>query len=862
MADLPLLIFPKAKPLSLPPEKGRSFSGPHLPSLQRQTERMQPQFDTIQQQFRKAEISLSDLGLEPEIVLVIEIVGTIDDFKKAIEKTEGLEWLAEWELEDIAPDEDFYDYKQEDKQKVRSDKTLSGNLFLSMSNERGMEQFFNLWNHWKQEKPIPHGQGKWENLFEQIKTLRRWGIEDQIRNSGMLDHWKENLTDENIFRIELFYPGDPKKRKSNEEKIREQIEELGGQILNTFIDIPEIRFHAAQIKMDKAGVESLIKEIESDQTKIQLLQLPSIMYYRPVGQAVGDMPEALGQELDLSGSSEKNVSEEPVAALLDGAPFEQHSLLKDRVKIDDPDDFLSEYQPGEKKHGTTMASLLIYGELDAKESPLESQIYCRPILQPDPATQNRQESYPESLLIEDLIHRSVRRMFEGEGDVPPQAPSVKVINLSIGDANRPFFHSLSPLARLLDHLAHKYKVLFVISMGNFTGDMELKINENDFQKLSDEEKVKKIILHIVDSDLKKRKLISPAESLNGLSVGALHSDSSVWKQAGNRVDILPNSKLPSPINCLGHGFRRSVKPDILMPGGRQLYTRPISKEPFKISETNSEPGQKVAYEGKAEAKKNDSCYTRGTSNAAALASRATVHIHKMLGNLEHDIPDEYQALLMKALLVHGASQNTMFEVIKDVLKNKKKSSNFKSLASRFLGYGSVDIERVLSCTEKRATVIGYGKLNEKRKHEYQFPLPPQLSNEKAWRRLTITLAWFTPVNPAHRNFREAKLEFIPPSKTDHLLLQRKNFDHNQVKRGTLQHEILESEKVSPYQEGESLLIPIQCKPDATERLDEEISYALAVTLEVKEEVDIPIYQEVKNRIALEVSVQSEEKIGI
>ena len=215
MADLPLLIFPKAKPLSLPPEKGRPFSGLHFPSLQRQIERMQPQFDTIQQefeaeikQFRKAKISLSDLGLEPEIVLVIEIVGTIDDFKKAIEKTEGLEWLA--------------------------------------------------------------------------------------------------------------------------------------------------------------------------------------------------------VQLDLSGSSEKNVSGEPVAALLDGAPFEQHSLLKDRVKIDDPDDFLSEYQPGEKKHGTAMASLLIYGELDAKESPLESQIYCRPILQPDPATQNGQESYPESLLIEYLIHRSVK----------------------------------------------------------------------------------------------------------------------------------------------------------------------------------------------------------------------------------------------------------------------------------------------------------------------------------------------------------------------------------------------------------------------------------------------------------------------
>ncbi|MEE9326864.1 MAG: hypothetical protein V3U71_06160 [Cocleimonas sp.] len=79
-------------------------------------------------------------------------------------------------------------------------------------------------------------------------------------------------------------------------------------------------------------------------------------------------------------------------------------------------------------------------------------------------------------------------------------------------------------------------------------------------------------------------------------------------------------------------------------------------------------------------------------------------------------------------------------------------------------------------------------------------------------------------------------------------------DHNQVKRGTVQHEILESERVSDYQEGDFLVIPVQCRPDAIEILDEEIDYALVVTLEVKEGVEIPIYNEVRVGIQAQVQV--------
>ena len=85
-------------------------------------------------------------------------------------------------------------------------------------------------------------------------------------------------------------------------------------------------------------------------------------------------------------------------------------------------------------------------------------------------------------------------------------------------------------------------------------------------------------------------------------------------------------------------------------------------------------------------------------------------------------------------------------------------------------------------------------------------------------------------------------------------LHSSEVDHAQTRRSTVQHEILESNKVSDYQDGDVLVITVQCRADATENLDGLIDYAIAVTLEVKEGIDIPIYQEIRTRIQTPIQV--------
>ncbi len=81
-------------------------------------------------------------------------------------------------------------------------------------------------------------------------------------------------------------------------------------------------------------------------------------------------------------------------------------------------------------------------------------------------TEQWNERAPDAIIWVDLVHRAVRRVVEGDDDTGPAAPAVRIFNLSIGDRHRLFVHRMSPMARLLDWLAWKYDVLFIVSAGN------------------------------------------------------------------------------------------------------------------------------------------------------------------------------------------------------------------------------------------------------------------------------------------------------------------------------------------------------------------------------------------------------------
>lgn len=397
--------------------------------------------------------------------------------------------------------------------------------------------------------------------------------------------------------------------------------------------------------------------------------------------------------------------------------------------------------------------------------------------------------------------------------------------------------------------------------------IDLGINHTVFSSMTDDEKISRL-LRTISSNLSSRRLISPAESLNSLTIGAAHVDDSGDYLAYRREDILPNNEFLSPASRLGYGFRNSIKPEILMPGGRQLYNPPMldSDTHYSVNRVSLiGPGQRVASDSANQGELSNAIFTRGTSNAAALATRSGIQIYDMLLMLKEqeseDIPEDLFCVVIKALLVNGARhpESAKSKLI-ETLKTEDNSRRIKEVISRYLGYGIPDINRVLGCTEQRVTVLGCGEIREEEIHEYKFPLPGNISGEKLWRRLTVTLAWLPPINPDHRNLREAKLNIEPEGmnwdKTP-LKVKRQDTGYNQVLKGTVQHEVLEAKnEIEAFQEGDSISIRVVCKKDATSRLDELIPYGLAVTLEVKEDIKVDIYQEVNARIKPQITIGS------
>jgi len=659
--------------------------------------------------------------------------------------------------------------------------------------------------------------------------------------------------------IELWFRSEPARRRTVKDRLSAIIEALQGRVLSEAV-IEDIAYHALLAQLPIGCVAALIEGMGQDSS---LVQCEAIQFFRATGQMAGIISEDERTTDSATFESPPFGLREPVVALLDGLPLQNHRRLAGRLVIDDPDDFESDYPAAERRHGTAMASLILHGDLDATESPLPRTIYVRPILRPDLKDWRplRQETVPENTLVVDLVHRTVRRIFEGEAGGPAAAPQICVINLSIGIRDRLFDRTMSPLGRLLDWLAWKYQVLFIVSTGNHMHAIECTLSQAEATNLTARE-LQPHIIRAVASDARHRRLLSPAEAVNVLTVGAVHKDASSGPSIPRAIQPYTDDGLPSVINAQGMGYRRAIKPEILLPGGRVVLRESLESSAnaqFEVYTQTRKPGQSVAAPGSTPGDLSYAWHTRGTSNAAALASRAAGGLYDMLKDLRDEPGGEMielvpYAIWLKTLLTHAASWGPAGGVLALTLRTPENSLQFREYVTRLLGYGLSVPGRVSECTEHRVTALGGGSLQKDQAHTHRFPLPPSLSGKHCWRRLTITLAWLTPINARHQAWRRADLHFTPP--TSALRVARKEADWRAVQRGTVQHEILEGEKAAAYVDGANLEIEVSCRAKAG-ALEQPVPYALATTVEVAEEIGVDIYDEVRVRVhAARVRVSS------
>ncbi|WP_245545691.1 S8 family peptidase [Nocardia higoensis] len=797
--------------------------------------------------------------IDPELVLVFDLAGTIQQFRNAIDRIEGFEFLTELLDDESEADDDFH---MLDENSNRAEKPVAHSLYLVMSNAQAANQLIQLFDRWEADPTasFDRGLGKFKTAFEQLRDIRRWDVTDRIRDTGLLEQWNERLQvvgqspSPVMVEIELWFRRTAEERAAAQSHVEGLVNAVNGRVVDG-AQITPIAYHGLLVEIPVQHVQSVLRE---GAESIQLLSAEDIMFVSPYTPMSVGTPSS--DPLETAGLPKaERLKTKPRIALLDGLPVINHDALVGRLVVDDPDSLSDAYAVSSRRHGTSMASLIIHGDLSATQQPLDRPLYVRPILQPHPWQPGYEQPVEGKLWI-DLLHGAIRRIFHGDGQHEGVAPSIRIINLSIGVESRALVRRISPLGKLLDWLSIEYNVLFVVSAGNHLNS-RLAIPA---EAASNIQTARVEAIKAARNNARSRGILPPGDSLNALTVSATHADAAGAIADSDTVWDLLDLGMPALYGAVGPGVGRSVKPDLHHVGGRALYVKPVPANGHPTVElelantSTSGPGNRVAAPGRFGAT-NATVFTHGTSNATALVTREASHIFDILesgADSPADVPfpdAQFHPVLTKALLVHACDWGDLRQKLQQILAMDSRTARRDLTA--LLGYGVLAVDRLGAAATNRAVLVAGGLIERDQRHTHWIPLPASLHAKAAWHRFTITLAYMAPTAGQLTKYRSAKVHFeIDDRATGG---SRAQADHNSVRRGTCQHEVIEGNRTLRLADDGRLPVHVDCMDDAQKlSKHDKLRYGLVVSVETAVTTSTTIHQEIRT------SLQAQARVGV
>lgn len=329
-------------------------------------------------------------------------------FTKALEAIPGLDLVGEGETE-------------------LEDEDVPGYLYLLIPTEAAIRQMLALWKLWQANKPLGKDYKAWEKVFACLHDLRRWGPKDRVseEDARLIEDAAEFDPNAKIkVELELVFERTPAKADLARAATEASVVALGGRIVH-------------RARLDQIAYDALLIEVAAA-TALEIAQrdpkglagLPDVFAIRP--QSKIDVSTELG-DIEPATIAAAAPTKPAIAAVLDGVPAANHPAIAQHVELVDPED-LSAAAVGLRTHGTAMVSLVVRGDLKRGESALSRKVVVRPLMYAPFKDQTDEIFAPEQLLVDGFV-RAVQNLREGAAAA---APGVFIINLSLGDSNRPF----------------------------------------------------------------------------------------------------------------------------------------------------------------------------------------------------------------------------------------------------------------------------------------------------------------------------------------------------------------------------------------------------------------------------------------
>ena len=302
----PLLAFPDPATGKIPPaDQPNRFRPVKRPSAGRQGTRITPQFDVLRDVLDggRAQLTESTTAPDPELVAVFDLAGAVDGFLRAAAGVEGLEFLSELQEDYVESDDDFF---YEDKDGDRTDDDVPQSLYMVMTNAQAVTEMIRLFELWQQDPKVKFttGLNPLKDVFGLLRGIRRWGPEDRVRETGLLDKWREDLEVVGAqgltwVEIELWYRGEEVARRAAEDTVRGILRDAGAEVVAAAAR-PEIAYHAVLANVPMSEVERVLAD---GPDAIELLKTDSVMMVSPSSAMLVETSDPVTAAVAFDGAS-------------------------------------------------------------------------------------------------------------------------------------------------------------------------------------------------------------------------------------------------------------------------------------------------------------------------------------------------------------------------------------------------------------------------------------------------------------------------------------------------------------------------------------------------------------------------------
>lgn len=366
-------------------------------------------------------------------------------------------------------------------------------------------------------------------------------------------------------------------------------------------------------------------------------------------------------------------------------------------------------------HGTAIGGIAIYGDvgaaIQARRFVPGAALFSARVLD------ENLEFDPERLL-EHQLEEAVDYFIHNY-------PSVRVINLSLGNADEVFTGGRqSGLAAAIDELAYRYRereLLFVISTGNnTTPDGEAAMTGYPGY-LSEPE----------------ARLIDPATAAIALTVGGVAYGPGLDPQEGRRdgVETLvaQNRGWPSPFTRVGPGVDGAIKPDLVDFAGDIRFERGMPRR------------QPAQHAGLPSTSKSFAPPDGRLFRTVAGTSYAAPRIANLAARLYREFPGA-TSNLVRALIAASA------RVPDDRPAALIQASHLEDVW-RIYGYGLADFDRARFSDENDLLLLAEGEIQLDSFQLFSVPsLPPTFLSTQGHRELAVTLAFDPPTRHTRSDY--------------------------------------------------------------------------------------------------------------